>query len=43
MAGNSGLGQVQSLMQMADAHLTISQQIQKPQPHRIGECLEKFD
>ena len=43
MAGNRGLRQVQRLMQMADADLAVRQQVQQPQPHRIGERLEEFD
>ena len=43
MAGNRGLRQVQSLVQMTDANLALRQQVQQPQPHWIGERLEKFD
>lgn len=43
VAGDGGLRQVQSLMEMANTYFTVSQQIQKPQPHWIGEGFEKFD
>ena len=43
MAGHRGLRQVERLMQVADADLAVRQQIQQPQPHRIGERLEEFD
>ena len=43
MAGDRGLRQVEGLMQMADADLAVRQQVQQPQPHRIGERLEEFD
>ena len=43
MTGYRGLRQVQRLMQMADADLALRQQVQQPQPHRIGERLEEFD
>ena len=43
MAGHRGLRQVEGLMQMADADLAVRQEVQQPQPHRIGERLEEFD
>ena len=43
VAGNRGLRQVEGLVQMADADLPVGQQVQQPQPHRIGERLEELD
>jgi hypothetical protein len=43
VAGNRGLRQTERLMQVADAHLTVGQEIQKPQPYRIRERLEEFN
>ncbi len=43
VAGNRRLRQTESLMEMADAHLAIRQEIQQPEAYRISERLEEFD
>ena len=43
MAGDRGLRQFEGFMQVADADLAIREQVQQPEPHRVGERLEEFD
>ena len=41
MPRDRGLRQLERFVQMADANLARSEQVQEPQPHRVGERFEK--